>query len=514
MIARRVLVAFLLVTVPGTLLLGAVTYFSLRRLQSINDELAKVSRSLDATRSLLVAVTQAEAPLREQLGQATRGHEQEFNRVMERAEEQMRTCASTGCHASVREPAAMAAILTPLLDQLRAESRLIFAARAGMAPAPRAAAQTRVEALIGEASRGLGRMSVALSRRQAALAEQAQAVGRLAMLHTALLTFAIVTVAAIVALVLAAGISRPLATLRMGTRRIVAGDWECQVAVTDRGELGELARSFNAMVAELRAQRERLDEANRTLEERVRERTEELARKDKALQQAERLAGLGLLAAGVAHEINNPLTSIVMNANLLLEEVGDASPLAGDLRKIDQDAARCRRIVDDLRAFARWRELTPLLSGVLGVVEQALRAAQHELAQHGVAVDIDVPAELPDIVWDGDRMIQVLTNLIINAGQASDPGGRLAIVGRREDGWLRLEVWDRGCGIAADDLPHIFDPFFTTKRDGTGLGLSICHGIVTQHGGRLEVVSKARQDGALDSGTTIAVIVPYQESAT
>jgi signal transduction histidine kinase len=514
MIARRVLVAFLLVTVPGTLLLGAVTYFSLRRLRSINDELGKVSRALDATRSLLVAVTQAEAPLREQLGQATRGHEQEFNRVMERVEEQMRSCGSTGCHASEREPAAMAATLTPLLDQLRAESRLVFGARSGLAPGPRAAAQERVETLVREASQGLGRMSIALSRRQAVLADEAAAVGRLAMLHTALLTSVIVTLAAVVALVLAARISRPLAALRTGTRRIMAGDWECQVAVTDRGELGELARSFNAMVAELRAQRERLDEANRTLEERVRERTEELARKDKALQQAERLAGLGLLAAGIAHEINNPLTGIVMNANLLLEEVGEASPLAADLRKIDQDAARCRRIVDDLRAFARWRELVPAASSVSEVVEQALRATQHELAQRAVALDIDVPAELPDIVWDADRMVQVLTNLLANAGQASDPGGRLTIACRRNDGWLRLEVRDQGTGIAADDLPHIFDPFFTTKRDGTGLGLSICHGIVTQHGGRLEVASKARGTGTVDSGTTVAVMVPYRESAT
>jgi two-component system NtrC family sensor kinase len=339
---------------------------------------------------------------------------------------------------------------------------------------------------------------------------QAHTVSRRTRVLVGWLTVLVVPVGAAVALLAARQISRPLNELLLGIRRIMAGDWSQPVAPA-AGEVGEVARAFNTMVAEVRQHREAREEYSRALEQRVRERTEELKRKDQALAQSEKLASLGLLAAGIAHELNNPLTSIVMNANLLAEEVEPGSPLHQELKKIDADAARCRRIIEDLRTFARRRELCEVPSDVETVITQALRAADHELRSRDLAVIADVPGDLPKIVWDPDRMVQVLTNLVVNAAQATEAGGRVAIRCREQQGWLAIEVADTGSGIAPEHLSRIFDPFFTTKADGTGLGLSITHGLVHEHGGRLEVESRtageAGPDG--DHGTTVRVLVPY-----
>jgi two-component system NtrC family sensor kinase len=270
------------------------------------------------------------------------------------------------------------------------------------------------------------------------------------------------------------------------------------------------------MVQEVRQSREALEEHNRALEERVRQRTEELRQKEHALAQSEKLASLGLLAAGVAHELNNPLTSIMMNANLLKEEAGPDSALARDLQRIDADAGRCRRIIDDLRAFARLRRLDKVPGDVDAVVDQALSAASPELWRRHMRVDRDLDGEIPPIVWDSGRMVQVLTNLLVNAAQAAGPGGgRIVVKARREGDWLRLEVQDDGPGIPEEARTRIFDPFFTTKPDGTGLGLSISHGIVDEHGGRIEVESLTTEEAgaAKRTGTTMRVLLPLSGSS-
>ena len=182
----------------------------------------------------------------------------------------------------------------------------------------------------------------------------ADAVRRRAWVLTVALTMTIALAGAAAAMLTARRIARPLNDLLLGIRRVMTGDWSHQVRTTAAGEIGELGAAFNAMVREARERRAELEEHTRTLEERVRRRTEELRQKEQALVQSEKLASLGLLAAGVAHELNNPLTSIVMNTHLALEEVGAEAPIRAELRKIDADAGRCRRIVEDLRAFASW----------------------------------------------------------------------------------------------------------------------------------------------------------------
>ena len=148
------------------------------------------------------------------------------------------------------------------------------------------------------------------------------------------------------------------------------------------------------------------------------------------------------------------------------------------------------------------------------MVDQALASSAHELDRRNVAVRCDLPADLPKISWDPQRMVQVLTNLLVNAAQAIGQGGRVVIRARRDEDWLRLEVEDDGAGIPAAHRTRIFDPFFTTKADGTGLGLSISHGIVNEHGGRIEVESRTLEDEPGGrTGTTVRVILPIAEAA-
>jgi len=230
--------------------------------------------------------------------------------------------------------------------------------------------------------------------------------------------------------------------------------------------------------------------------------------------QSEKLASLGLLAAGVAHELNNPLTSIVMNTNLMLEEADEGSQLHGALRKVDADAARCRRIVEDLRAFAHVRPVERAPTAVETLIEQALASTAHELDGRGVTVERDLAHDLPKVSCDPARIVQVLVNLLVNAAQAARAGGRIRLRACRDGEWVRFEVADEGPGIPVADRSRIFDPFFTTKPDGTGLGLSISHGIVSEHGGRIEVESWTRDDAGPDgrTGTLVRVLVPVQEA--
>lgn len=509
-LARRLVIGFLAVTLPGTFVLGAVTLYSIRALVMVNRQLEQITLSLEATWNLHTALTQAAAPPREYLLRGGQGREQEFDRLMRVAEEKLVSCASAACHGTSRTPKEMAGLLTPTIEQLRSNGRLIFDTARAERKSDGLLRMKEIDELVSGSDQQLHRMSAALLLRVDALRQQSYAVSRRASFLIGSLTLAVILLACGVAVVLARRISRPLQELLLGTRRVMAGDWGYRVGVKDSGEIGELAGSFNSMMEELRHHRQQLEEYSRTLEGRVRERTEELKLKDEALLQSEKLASLGLLASGVAHELNNPLTSILMNANLIIEEVGEHSPLYPDLKKIDADAARCKRIIDDLRTFSRRREIEKASGSVAAVVERALRMVQHELDLRDIVVEREVEEDLPEIVWDSERMAQVLTNLFINAAQAMDRGGRLTVRARTEDGWLRLEVRDTGTGISVEHRSRIFDPFFTTKPDGTGLGLSISYGIVQEHGGRIEVESQTREEVGPDgeTGTTVTIALP------
>jgi signal transduction histidine kinase len=511
MLARQLVVGFLAVLVPSTVLLGGVTVYSLMSLDRLNDELVEITQSREAVADLRLTLAQVEGVLGAPVAEGAGKGRERFEALVSAARDKIRSCASASCHSSARMPEIVSTVLEPALERVRADGRLVFE------PGP-GSAESRAEAVrasVADMRQAVEPMLAAVRRRADELVSEDNALHRRAWTLTISLTVAIALSGSLAASVVARRISRPLADLIAGIRRIMAGDWSYRAPIAGTGEIGELAASFNTMVGELRHHRETLEAQNRTLEERVRQRTEELRRKEEALAQSERLASLGLLAAGVAHELNNPLTSIVMNVNLMLEDVGEDAQLEAELRQIDAAAARCRRIIEDLRIFARVPQVEKIPGEVGDVVDQALAAAAPELARRGVAVERDVPAGLPKVSWDADRMVQVLTNLLVNAAQAIEGGGRVAVRARSAPGALSIEVQDSGAGIPAGVRGRLFDPFFTTKADGTGLGLSISYGIVNEHGGRLEMDSRTREEAGPgeETGTTMRIVLPTGDAA-
>lgn len=209
------------------------------------------------------------------------------------------------------------------------------------------------------------------------------------------------------------------------------------------------------------------------------------------LVQAARLAGIGELAGGVAHEINNPLQVILGRIQILQMRAGPESPLLAEYARVEAETRRIATTVRGLLEFARQESagsplervrLGPLTDSVLQILSHRLRRARVEVEREGFA-------DSPAVEADPDQFRQVVLNLCLNALQAMPDGGRLRIAITEVDGWARLSVGDTGPGVAPPDIDHLFDPFFTTRPDGSGLGLSLCYSIVQRHGGRIALVS-------------------------
>jgi signal transduction histidine kinase len=252
-----------------------------------------------------------------------------------------------------------------------------------------------------------------------------------------------------------------------------------------------------------------LRELNSNLEAMVRERTQELedsvaqyrqanARLSQAqgqLIQSQKMASLGLLAAGMAHELNNPLSAVLAYTQILLQELPPGQTAEADLHEIEEAAFRCKKIVEDLRLFSRQsrsHENQPL--DLNEVIESALRLVTHPFSLQKIQIERDLEKELPRMGGSRNRLQSVFLNLFTNAQAAMPAGGslRLKTRTRRKEGQLEAVVADTGVGIPAENLPRIFDPFFTTKPEGqgTGLGLSVTYGIVQEHGGTIAVESQ------------------------
>lgn len=523
-LSRRFLIGFLAVAIPGVVILGAVTIYSIVSLVNVNQRLDDISVSLDGIRQLQAQVSEV-APLSD--AYLLHSHQgtalklngvfaQKLQGVLKSAHRTLAGCAAASCHESRIPPHRMAAMLVPELDALQTKALLILKQRPSRVKFSSASHLDDIQELAGRISGQLRTMSSALVPRAHALHQESRALGQQASVLTVAVALLVLALGSGAAVVLGEKLSRPIQDLLRGTRRIKAGDWGYRVQVRDSGEVGELAASFNAMVDELRDHRDQLNEYSHTLEERVRARTEEVERRDKVLRRSEKLASLGLLASGVAHELNNPLTSILMNVNLMMEDAGENSPLYEDLKKIDQDVNRCRRIISDLRVFSRPQEKVEKKTCQAGtIVNQAIRLVGYDLERRGIRIEHEMAADLPEIFCDPEQITRVLANLLINAGQAMGERGRLSVSARKRESQLVIEIHDNGCGISSKNRSRIFDPFFTTKPDGTGLGLFISYGIVEEHGGEIEVESLTKEEAGPggESGTTVRVILPLWPEA-
>ena len=250
--------------------------------------------------------------------------------------------------------------------------------------------------------------------------------------------------------------------------------------------------------AELSAAYQQLSEYGR----RLRESQEQLIH-------AEKLTSLGQLAASIAHEVNNPLSGVLLYTQLLAKKIaGDNLPKEKALEylsKMDSELTRSTRLIRNLLDFARQSLPTLREVGVNDVVNRALDLAAHSAELQHIKVVKEFDPRLPQLTADPDQLQQVCTNLILNAIQAMPEGGRLTLhTSADNDGWLKIEVKDTGCGISPENMRKLFTPFFTTKREvkGVGLGLAVAYGIIQRHQGRIEVQSKEGE------GTTFTIHLP------
>jgi len=306
--------------------------------------------------------------------------------------------------------------------------------------------------------------------------------------HVRGLTLAIAGAALVAALAaalwLSGRIAWPVGRVADAARRVAGGDLDGSVPVTSRDEIGDLARAFNTMTAELRASRERA-------------------------VQAERVAAWREMARRLAHELKNPLFPIQLSIETLRRNLDQPAPAFASLFRESSetilDALRSlRRIVDEFAEFARMPRPEPRPTDVNAVVEKVV--ALHRAGAGAVRMETALSPELPAIAADPDLLARALGNLVRNALEAMPRGGTLNVRTAARDGTVSIEVEDDGPGITDEQRTRLFVPYFTTKKGGTGLGLAIVQGIVSDHGGRVEVES------APGAGTTFTLILPARHA--
>ncbi|MFO7560439.1 MAG: ATP-binding protein [Desulfobacterales bacterium] len=227
----------------------------------------------------------------------------------------------------------------------------------------------------------------------------------------------------------------------------------------------------------------------------------------KAMMQQEKMVSIGRLSAGVAHEINNPLTTILTSAMLTQEEVDPNSSVYQELKTISGEALRCRKIVKSLLDFSRQTKPTKRMSGLNDVVQESFVLTRKQAAFDDICVTVDFEENLPPVNIDKDQIQQTLINLALNAIEATPAGGSVKLKTRYlpETKMVQVDVSDTGVGIAPENIDKIFEPFFTTRENGTGLGLAISHGIIEQHGGTIKVESQ------LGQGTHFIISLPLNK---
>lgn len=313
--------------------------------------------------------------------------------------------------------------------------------------------------------------------------------------------------ALVAAYLLAYAIARPILKVRDGVEAVAGGDFDAAVRVDSPDEIGDLAQAFNRLRVELKETYGKLHGRIEAADEDLKKAYNELKEKQEQLVHAEKLASLGSLAAGVAHEINNPLGTITLYAQMTLDDLPETDAEGREnLEIVLKHATRAAEIVKNLLAFARRSELKAGSVNMNAVLEEALSLTNHQAELQNVRVTRELAEGLPEVRGDADKLRQVFVNMIINALQAMPHEGRLKVRTSLSAGGdvVVVEISDTGCGIPEEVMPKLFDPFFTTKGTGkgTGLGLSVSHGMVKQHGGTIEVESE------VGKGTTFTVGIP------
>lgn len=300
---------------------------------------------------------------------------------------------------------------------------------------------------------------------------------------------ALVSIALILWFLVEELVGKPVRKLVQATNIVASGDLDYKIPVTSTDELGRLARSFNDM-------------------------TQELAEAHRKVYQYDKLASVGRLAAGVAHEINNPLTGVLTYSSFLLKRKEKDPEVRKDLEVIVRETKRCRDIVKGLLDFARQAPPKKTQVNVNELVNQTLSILDNQLNLKNVSVKKHLDDRLPAVLADANQIEQVLINLLSNASDAfGQSGGEISVSTstQEEDGtnYVAIGITDTGCGILQEHLTKIFEPFYSTKgQAGTGLGLSVVWGIIEEHDGKIDVESE------VGKGTTFRIRLPVSNGTT
>ncbi len=322
--------------------------------------------------------------------------------------------------------------------------------------------------------------------------------------RTLLWLFGTTLVVAATALWFAGRLRRRLQDLMQGAHKLSEGALDARIRAASADEIGELGRVLNQMAKKLERSFAELDAWSRTLEDKVDERTRELRETQAQLLLQSKLAAIGQLGAGVAHEVNNPLAGILGYVQLMLRKRAPDDPEITALRRIEEAAQRCKVVTTNLLRFSQRGLGGQSTTEVNEVAGEVIELMSGGFADAGMTIVSRLAKDAGAITADAGQIALVLINLMTNAKNAMTEGGRLEIATEDHGERVHIVVRDDGHGIEPEHMPRLFDPFFTTKENwsGVGLGLSVAYRIVTDHGGRIEVVSE------LGEGSTFTVDLP------
>ncbi len=320
------------------------------------------------------------------------------------------------------------------------------------------------------------------------LEEKYNILKRNATIFSLLITLVSALVAVVLSVYLIRSIILPVRTLVVASNEIAQGNYSKKITPTSRDEMGALCITFNKMI-------DAIEERDKKLKEQT----------EMQMVQSEKLASLGRLASGIAHEINNPLTGVLTYSTVLYDELKDPGVRA-DLKVIIDESLRCREIVKGILNFARETKIEKQPDDLNKVIVELLSILEKHVEFQNIRIKKQLSEKLPVINIDSNQIKSVINNLAVNAADAMHDGGELTISTEydAEQRKIIVKVSDTGIGIAEQNLPKIFDPFFTTKETGkgTGLGLAVTYGIVQRHNGTISVDSK------VGAGTTFTMVFP------
>ncbi|HUO77586.1 MAG TPA: ATP-binding protein [Thermodesulfovibrionales bacterium] len=310
-------------------------------------------------------------------------------------------------------------------------------------------------------------------------------------------------------------VSKPVSLLDEGMQKIGKGDLDHIIEIHSNDEMGLLAKTFNSMASDIKRYRENMENWTKALEEEIKKKTSEIMKAHDQLINAEKLASLGRMAAGVAHELNSPLTGIVTFSHLMLKRIPPENKLdIEDLEVIIEQAERCSKIIKGLLGFSRKTTAEKVFVNINALTESTISMVRNQAKFHNIKFSLNFDDSLPQISTDPNQIQQVFINLLINAADAMNERGQVTVftrtipdasTGRQQ---IEIEFTDTGPGIPEEHLGRVFEPFFTTKPvgKGTGLGLAVSYGIIKKHGGNIFVRSE------VGKGASFHVRLPMESS--